>query len=300
MERRNVAKINLEIRQCSDCPFARLQSGYDGEWYCVHDLNNPGLKVEKETVPDWCPFVLERLQKVLGIMQNGTGTAMPKKWLNEIMRKQRDDPDPKFGADHTFGHIDRVVKYGENFLEECVRFGVVSNNEIQRLKLLLRISAMLHDVGLADSSRNHEIHSAELAKKYLLSGKLDIDDEDVQMIVHAIFNHSKGNETRNALDAALIIGDKLDVTKKRIVRETDAITVELKKVEQVEYKFFGWSKPDVAELRYTTNGEDFDVSKLSYWPKALSIPERIAREFLGAKKFRFLVDGNEVDVSKIF
>lgn len=300
MKQQNVAKINLEVRQCRDCPFARLQEGY-GEWFCIYDLKNPGMRVNEKTIPDWCPFVLERLQKAYDIMKNGTLTSMPRRWLNDIAKRQKDDPNPKFGADHAFGHVARVIRYGDEFLEECVGFGILSNNEIQKLKLLLRISAMLHDVGLADSVRNHDIHSAELAKKYFASGKVDLDEEDEKLIIHAILNHSKGHETRTFLDAALIMGDKLDVASERMMRVTDVIIAELMKVEKVEYRLHGQiTKPEVAELKYITNGEEFDVSTLSHWSRSVLVPKMLSLDFLKVPEFKFFVDDREVDVSEIF
>lgn len=299
MKNHNVAKISLEIRKCRDCPFVREQKGYAG-WFCTHDLRTPGIEVNENMVPSWCPFVVGRLQEVLNTMNSVNDSSIPKKWINQIERKQEDHPDPKFGADHAWGHVLRVTEYGERFLEECVGFSILSNNEIQRLKLLLRISAMLHDVGLAESNRNHAIHSAEMAKKYLLSSKVDIDEEDVKEIYHAIYNHSDGRETRNYLDAALLIGDMLDVNRERMTRNTGSIIEELRKVTEVKYELFGkLAEPKGARLKYYTDGTGFDVFKLRSWPKAVLIPQEITLGFLGLSEFRFFVDEKEVELKRV-
>lgn len=293
--RQNVAKINLEIRKCEDCPFVRQKEEL-ADWFCVYDLKHPGMRVNEKTIPDWCPFVLERLQKALDTMQGVNVSTIPKRWIDQVERRQKDHPDPKFGADHAWGHISRVTAYGIDFLEQCVGFGLLSNNEIQRLDLLLKIAAMLHDVGLSETSYNHSTRSSEMSRKYLTSKNIDLDEQDVNQICHAIWNHSKGHETRNMLDAALLLGDKMDITKHRMLRITDAIIAELTKVEKVEYDIVGkLFAPTGAELRYYTSG-NFDISKLKVWHKAVIIPMKITNDFLHLPDFKFIVDGEEIDV----
>lgn len=302
---KNVAKINLEIDKCSECPYCNNPEGSVSH-YCAHDLKNPGIDVGNgEKVPDFCPFVLQRLKAVYDRMTSANSVTIPTKFLNQIEKKQIDDPNPKFGADHGFKHAKRVYEYGEKFLFDMISHGLNTNNSIQKQQLLLSIAARLHDIGLADSSRNHAIHSSELAKKYLQPPKIDIDIQDACDIAHAIYNHSDGEDTRNLLDAALLLGDKLDVTKERIVRVTGPITAELLKVETVEFVILGRYQTDResgsvtgVELRYTTSGDNFKVSALSEWPKCISVPRRVAMDFLEVP-FKFIVDGVEVDMKKL-
>ena len=298
----NKAKINLECNCCRECPYVREKTERGGKFYCVyHGMKNPGLDVgEGDYIPDWCPFVLIRLEKVAKTIHDCSGACIPKKYLTAIERKQKlGDPDPKFGADHSFGHAHRVFEYGRDFLEECIGFGILSNNQIQKLNLLLEIASELHDIGLADSARNHNIHSAELAKKFFESGKVDIDEEDAQMITHAIYNHTKGHETRNFLDAALLLGDKLDVTKDRIVSTRNNILFELTKVNKVEFELFGkLSEPRGAKLTYYTE-DNFNYLALRDWDKCISVPLRLTENFLKLPEFHFFINEKEVDVSEI-
>jgi len=294
----NTAMINLSVENCQECPFVRYQKEH-ASYFCTRELAPMGFNIgDGEGVPDFCPFVLQRLQGVLDVLDETTSGAIPKKYLTQIERKQRDDPDPKFGADHSFHHAQRVYEYGEKFLMDLIDFQLNSPDFIQKQKLMLKIAANLHDIGLADSARNHAVHSAELAKKYFSSGKVDIDLQDANEIVHAICNHSDGNETRNLLDAALALGDKLDVSKERIVRVTSPITAELIKVDSVEYRIVGSNREAKrAELRYVTSG-GFNVQSLSEWPKSVLIPKMIAEKMLGLS-FRFFVDEAEIDFKAI-
>ena len=295
----NVAKINLEFERCVDCPYCRKPDGY-AEYYCQHDLKTPGVEVgDGEEVPDFCPFVIQRLKKVLDTIQEGTVGTIPKKYINQVERKQKDDPHEKFGADHSWRHIKRVTEIGVDFLEHGVAYGYSSANTVLKEKLLFQIAAYMHDIGLADSAINHDIHSASLTEKYLSSSKIDIDIRDAYMIVHAIANHSDGGEINTNVDAALILADKLDVTADRIVRVTDKITAECLKIKAAEFKLYGkLGKAKGAELRYTVD-EGFDLSVFKAWPKAIRIPYRVTTEYLGLKEFKFLINGELINLKGI-
>ena len=296
---RNVAKINLEINRCVECPYCYKPDGYT-EYYCRHDLKRLGVELgDGESVPDFCPFVIERLQNVLKTIDDCSYTSIPKKYLMQIEKRQRDDPNPKFGADHSWLHARNVTQIGLKFLEDCSRFGYSSPDTIQKEKLLFQIAAYMHDIGLAESARNHAIHSSELAKKYLSGPKIDIDVEDAYTIVHAIFNHSDGEDTRNIVDAALILADKLDVTGRRIIRVTDNITAAVRHIVNVQYDFYGNGKTvKGAKLRYATDG-GFDVSAIKMWPKCITVPMAITKDYLGLSEFRFLIDDEEIDIKSI-
>ena len=296
---RNVAKINLELEHCTECPYCRKPQGYS-ELYCQHDLYTPGIEVgDGDVIPDFCPFVIERLENVLKTIEDGSVGTIPKKYLNQIERKQKDDPDPKFGVDHAWSHIRDVTAFGKAFLGDCVEYGYSTPNTVQKEGILLAIAAYLHDIGLADSSRNHEIHSAELAKKYLSGPKIDIDVEDAYTIVHAIYNHSKGEETRTIVDAALVLADKLDVVKSRVVRPTDEFVKEMTKINKASFRIYGRDhKAEGAVLRYEAD-EGFDVAKMKLHPKHIQIPKMIATEYLGLPTFKFMVNDEVVDIKGI-
>ncbi len=296
---RNVAKINLELSHCTECPFCAKPEGYVG-LYCQHDLKSPGLEVgDGDVIPDFCPFVIQRLEIVYKTICEGTNSSIPKKFLTQIEKKHRDDPNPKFFMDHSWDHIRRITAIGERFLGNCVEYGFSSPDTVQKEILLFKIAAYMHDIGLAETFRNHEIHSAELTKKYLSSPKIDIDLEDAYTIVHAISNHSKGEDTRTIIDAALILADKLDITCKRIVRPNDDVTKELLKIQEATFDIYGKNGlPRGAELKYVTD-ENFDVLKLQAWPKAISVPYRVTTEFLKLPEFIFTVNGEQIDIKEI-
>ena len=295
----NVAKINLILEHCTDCPYCRKPEGY-AEHFCQHDLKTPGVGVgDGTTIPDFCPFVIQRLERVLKTIQDSGAGTIPKKFINQVERKQKDDPHEKFGADHSWRHIRRVSEIGMDFLEHCVAYGYSSTDTVLKEKLLLQIAAYMHDIGLADSARNHDVHSAALTEKYLANPKVDIDLRDAYTIVHAVANHSDGKEMDSIVDAALILADKLDVTADRIVRVTDKITAECLKIQATEFRLHGkLGKAEGAELRYTVD-EGFNLEIFKEWPKAIVIPYRVATEYLGLKDFKFLINDEEVELKGI-
>lgn len=302
---KNVAKINLELEHCTECPYCRQPEGSSAHLCHGYDVI---LDVgDGEVIPDFCPFVLKRLEAVMAVINAGTAQTIPKKFLTEIEKKQKDSPDEKFGADHGFNHMRNVTAIGIDLLESFVGWGYSSSDTIQKEKLLLQIAAYMHDIGLADTSNNHEVHSAELAKSFLLGtkkykAKVDISEEDALTIAHAIYNHSEGMETRTNVDAALLLADKLDVAGDRILRcfSTSPILHELTKVKKTSFKFYGKKpgKADGATLSYETEG-GFDVLALREWPKCVAIPMKLTKEYFKLPKFEFVVNGEQINVKEI-
>lgn len=295
----NIAKLELSVESCRECPFCHKPKGYV-EYFCRHDLKHPGVDVgEGKKVPDFCPFVLGRLQRAFKAMDSVSNCAIPKKNICEIEKKQKDNPDPKFDADHGWQHIKRVTEIGLGIFKKCATWGYFSPDSIQKEQLLFEIAVWLHDIGLSDSSSNHATHSAEIAKRFLTGSRVDIDESDVEKIVHAIRYHSKGEEITNALDAILLLSDKLDVTKERILRVRNKISAELSKVYAISYDFCGRAgrRPSRAELKYITK-DDFDVDAISDWPEIVTIPMRVTKEFLKISEFRFIVNEEVIDISK--
>jgi hypothetical protein len=307
----NIAKINLAIEQCKECPYCRRSSDDEKKFVCRHqDATNGEAEVgDGSHVPDFCPFILKRLQAVYDYMTSGAITKRPKSFINQIEHKCEDQPNPKFGADHGFGHIKRVTSIGLNLLDQFVAFGYVKPESVEREKLLLKIAAYLHDIGLADQLSNHAAHSAEMASKYLNDRTIDIDPGDIYLIYHAISNHSAGLDTKTAVDAVLILADKLDTTGVRIKRALDDLTREQTKITATEFRMYrepgnfkmyrGEGVPVGAELRYTTK-ENFNVQLfMKEWPKAVLIPRMVALEYLNLKWFKFIVNNEEVNITSI-
>ncbi len=299
---RNVAMINLEINSCTDCPYYRSSTELS-VYRCAHELSRqkPYLCLQKDSaVPDSCPFVIERLKKVLANIEASSSTSIPKRYIACIERKQKDDPSPKFGFDHSWTHIINTTKYGLDFLHDCVAYGYLDRNSADKEELLFKISVYLHNIGLAESAHNHAAHSAELAKRFFSNCHVDIDIEDACTIIDAIRNHSDGAKTHTITDATLILADKLDLTRTRFIRATNQIALAMSHITNVQYRLFGNNgTAKGATLQYITDGK-LDISALKTWPKAILIPKTITEQFLQLPEFHFLVDYTEIDLQEMF
>ena len=107
---------------------------------------------------------------------------------------------------HGFSHVERVY-------EMCTKMGKDLNANMR----ILRISALLHDVGRINQGNNiklsnHAEVSAEMALEFLRASELSLSQEDLERIVHAIRAHSFSNDVvPETLEAKILSdADKLD------------------------------------------------------------------------------------------
>ncbi len=107
---------------------------------------------------------------------------------------------------HGFSHIQRVY-------DLCEKIGI----ELKANMLILRISALLHDIGRnfatsTSANKNHAILSAEISKDYLSSQISGLSEDEINQIVHCILAHSFSNNIKPLTLEAKILSDvdKLD------------------------------------------------------------------------------------------
>ncbi|MHA1191558.1 MAG: HD domain-containing protein [Promethearchaeota archaeon] len=104
---------------------------------------------------------------------------------------------------HGFAHVQRVY-------DLCDKIGIRMNANM----LILRISALLHDIGRNSETinKNHAIISAEISKKYLISQLFGLSEVEINQIIHCILAHSFSNNINPQTLEAKILSDvdKLD------------------------------------------------------------------------------------------
>lgn len=131
-------------------------------------------------------------------------------------------------------------------------------------------------------------------------------------------------DTPTAIKVALALASVLDVGPSRVTRSTyevhstgatygvdvgiRSLALAFKKIEKVEFKFTynehhgKISEPSPkngAELHYTTTS-GFDANALKFWPELILTPRVIARDFLGLRSFKFMLNGREINVRRLF
>lgn len=107
---------------------------------------------------------------------------------------------------HGFAHVERVY-------DTCIKMGKDLNANMG----VLKISALLHDVGRIKAEKyikltNHAEVSAEMALDFLNAHELNLSQDDINMITHAIKAHSFSNNViPKTLEAKILSdADKLD------------------------------------------------------------------------------------------
>jgi len=107
---------------------------------------------------------------------------------------------------HGFAHVQRVY-------DLCDKIGI----ELKVDMLILRISALLHDIGRNYETsntvnKNHAIISAEISKDYLKSQLFGLSEDQINQIIHCILAHSFSNKIKPLTLEAKIMSDvdKLD------------------------------------------------------------------------------------------
>lgn len=123
--------------------------------------------------------------------------------------------------------IDSINKVNENNLLAChgryhTTF-VINTIESLLTKLnfgedvieLGKIAGLLHDIGTIDGKKGHAHRSSEMCIHFLEKTKLSQECKGI--IIHAIEDHSNGNEINSPVGAALLIADKIDISKNRVL-----------------------------------------------------------------------------------
>jgi len=106
---------------------------------------------------------------------------------------------------HGFKHVERVLNF-------CVQIGTALNANL----LIIKIAALLHDVGRIyeknNDAKNHAEISAEMAEKFLQKTHFNINIGDIENIIHSIRAHSFSNKIKpKTLEAKILSdADKLD------------------------------------------------------------------------------------------
>ncbi len=189
--------------------------------------------------------------------------------------------DGKWDWEHGLGHYKRVAEYVKRILSQL--------GANQRLIDLGMVSALLHDIGLIKGDKkDHALESSVLSIKFMKD--MDITDQEKEMLCQAILDHSKGSSIQSLVGLALVLADKLDVTYHRTQNSSiqDQMNKEIQKIKQVDIEI---TRTDLIVAYKTIN--NFNVSVLNNWNKALTIPEKCA-EYLG-KRFIFIINDKEID-----
>lgn len=191
--------------------------------------------------------------------------------------------DGKWDWEHGLGHYKRVASYVNKIL--------IDLNADYRVIELGMTAALLHDIGLSKGDKvDHAIESSKMFTKFL--DKNDITESEEEILRQAIMDHSKGNDIKSLVGLSLVLADKLDVTYDRTINSSiqDTINKEIQKIRSVDINI-----TDDNLIVYYKTIDNFDINILKNWPKAITIPYKVAK-YLN-KNYIFMINDVQTDIS---
>ena len=191
--------------------------------------------------------------------------------------------DGKWDWEHGLGHYKRVASYVNKIL--------IDLNADYRVIELGITAALLHDIGLSKGDKvDHAIESSKMFTKFL--DKNDITESEEEILRQAIMDHSKGNDIKSLVGLSLVLADKLDVTYDRTINSSiqDTINKEIQKIRSVDINI-----TDDNLIVYYKTIDNFDINILKNWPKAITIPYKVAK-YLN-KNYIFMINDVQTDIS---
>ncbi|MBQ3528320.1 MAG: HD domain-containing protein [Clostridia bacterium] len=105
-------------------------------------------------------------------------------------------------------------RYHTMFVVDTVEYLLKSLSYDSKTVELGKIAALLHDIGNIAGRKNHALKSAALAEVFLDNIE-DLQPVEKDMIVQAIGDHTDGKNISSPIGAALVLADKVDVSKRR-------------------------------------------------------------------------------------
>ena len=182
--------------------------------------------------------------------------------------------------------------YHTMFVEKTVKQILECLGDSKENIMLGIIAARFHDIGCIKGKKNHAYNSYKITKKYL--EKYNFSKKEKQIILDAILNHTDGNKIKTTVGAALLLADKIHISKDRVIP----------KKKHVNY--FNENNALVEKVELDIDNEniylDFIVDKgydpfsLKYWPKTILIPQKVAK-YLN-KNCIFYINHKKVNFNK--
>ena len=178
--------------------------------------------------------------------------------------------------------------YHANFVSHRTGEILASLGFNNRTVELGKIAGLLHDIGCIRGKKNHAIKSSQMCETFL--NKTNLTSKEQAMIFQAIADHSNGDEITSPVGAALLIADKTDLAKERILDYTNLNNYHknLLEVESVKLSL----RKGTMIINFVAS-EKFSPTVLhGFWSKAFSVPAKAAR-FLGCIAV-FMVNGSQI------
>ena len=229
-------------------------------------------------------------------------TKVDEVWSWEVRNKM-------WHCEQGFWHAMRTARYAMDFISECESY--CGDNDTEGFfqlaagdGYLAAIAALLHNMGLEDGLRENSLaRSQEMARNFLK--RYNMRDIEENIIVDAIGN-SRGRYITNMVDAALIMGIQMDMTRYRVEGlyadyRKDLLTTlekEMLAIDKVRYVVLeedghgalSWGLvKGAAKGNFKDEVERKIEVMMEECPECIQLPQQVTEEYLGLD-FAFFVD----------
>ncbi len=182
-------------------------------------------------------------------------------------------------------------RYHTTFVVETIEKLLRALNYDEEIIELGKIAGLLHDIGTIEGKKGHAHRSSEMCVHFL--DKTNLDQASKDIVIHAIYDHSNGDEINSPVGAALLLADKIDISKNRVLElgKQDPWHKNLLNIEETILTVEGKN----IIINYIVN-DNFSKEILSEkWKKGITVPIK-ASNYLGCK-CSFQLNGNTVDLA---
>ena len=218
-------------------------------------------------------------------------------WMSTIKDYSATGECQEMYSDHGIRHAMRTAEKAADFVRNChwyFKDNIRYSFGFTRDFYLSAIASLLHDIGIVEGRKNHAQRSREMAKTYLQ--KFELYYDDILLISGAVGSHNGNEPIVNLIDAAVLMGDKLDIIRDRILAFYDkALTSALSPLQkallrvkssryfinEVGHGVLEWGLiPDPTIKDFDDDAKRLIDLAMQEWPKCITIPEKITNQFL--------------------
>ena len=198
--------------------------------------------------------------------------------LNSII-STINDINKKFRSCHGKYHVDFVIRTIEYILQAL--------SYDKKIIELGKIAGLLHDIGNINGKKEHAKRSAKMCIKFLDKTNLTLADKEI--IIHAIADHSNGDNISSAVGAALLIADKIDLSKDRVLPAgyNHIWHMNLLEISKIDIAILN----NIVTINYITTNKFCKEIHVGEWSKGISVPIK-ASKYLNCNCI-FMVNGVE-------
>lgn len=181
-------------------------------------------------------------------------------------------------------------RYHTTFVINTIEYLLTKLNFEKDIIELGKIAGLLHDIGIIEGKKGHAHRSSEMCIHFLDKTKLPQKSKDT--IIHAIKDHSNGDDIKTPVGAALLLADKIDISKNRVLElgKQDSWHNNLLNIEETILRVEGRNI-----INYIVNDKFSREILLEGWKKGRTAPIK-ASNYLGCNCI-FQLNGNIVDLT---